>query len=200
LQPTSIPQSTPVSPPFMGRLKFFLEGLKDLQTVGTVARTSSFVAKQMIRQIDFAKADCIVEFGAGDGVITREILLKMKPDALLLSFEVNPSFCAILNQIQDPRLIVVNDSAEKVETYLREYGRTQADHVVSAIPFAAIPEAVGKTIVDEAKNVLKTGGLYVQIHYSLVRKKLYAGVFGNVDWEITPINIPPAFILTSVKQ
>jgi phospholipid N-methyltransferase len=194
------PPSESRFPKPMGRLKFLLEGLKDIQTVGTIARTSTFAAKQMIRQVDFAHTNCIVEFGAGDGVITKCILEKMKPDALLLSFEVNPSFCEILNQINDPRLVVINDSAEKVADYLRQNGHQQADHIISAIPFAAIPPEVGQVIVDQARNVLRKGGLYVQIHYSLVRRKLYEKVFGNVDWEITPINIPPAFILTSVKE
>ena len=184
----------------MGRIKFFLEGLKDIQTVGTIARTSTFAAKQMIRQVDFANTNCIVEFGAGDGVITKCILEKIKKDAILLSFEVNSSFCEILNQINDPRLVVINDSAEKVAEYLRQNGHQQADYIISAIPFAAIPESVGQVIIEQARYVLKTGGLFVQIHYSLVRKKLYERMFGNVSWEITPINIPPAFILTSVKK
>jgi phospholipid N-methyltransferase len=155
---TVTPPSERNFPKPMGRLKFFLEGLKDIQTVGTIARTSTFAAKQMIRQINFANTDCIVEFGAGDGVITKCILEKMRKDAILLSFEVNTSFCEILNQINDPRLVVINDSAEKVADYLRQNGRQEADYVISAIPFAAIPPEVGQVIVDQARNVLKKGG------------------------------------------
>ena len=176
-----------------------MEGLRDLKTVGTIARTSQFAGRQMLRQIDFATADCIVEFGAGDGIITKLILARMHPTAKLLSFEVNPAFCEIMARIEDPRLTIINDSAEKVADYLAIAGCAKADHIISAIPFSSIPEALGISIVTAAKAALKIHGLFVQIHYSLHRRPLYQRIFGNVDWEITPINIPPAFILTSVN-
>ncbi len=184
----------------MNRIKFLIEGLKDMKTVGTVARTSRYAGRQMLRRIDFQHADCIVEFGAGDGVITKLILERMKPTTKLLSFEVNPTFCELLSEINDPRLTIINDSAELVDKYLQQHGFAKADHVVSAIPFTTLPEAVAAVIVEQAKYVLKVNGYFVQIHYSLVRRRLYKKVFGNVDVELTPINIPPAFIMTSRKE
>ena len=67
-------------------------------------------------------------------------------------------------------------------------------------PFSSLPLALGESIVTKSRDILLEGGLYVQIHYSLHRKALYQRIFGNVDWEITAINVPPAFILTSVKK
>ncbi|MEY4927862.1 MAG: rRNA methyltransferase [Bacteroidota bacterium] len=184
----------------MGIIKFFLEGMRDIQTVGTIASTSSFTGRRMLRQIDFSTVQCIAELGAGDGVITKEILAKMSPNAKLISFEINPRFCEELDKINDSRLIVINDSAEKVAEYLAKNGFGHADHVISALPFSSLPVALGESIVTKSRDALKKGGLYVQIHYSLHRKPLYQRIFGNVDWEITTINVPPAFILTSIKE
>ena len=174
--------------------------MRDIKTVGTIASTSSSTGRRMIRQIDFTKADCIVELGAGDGVITKEILAKMAHTCKLISFEINPRFCEELDKIKDDRLVVINDSAEKITEYVAKYGFDKADHVISALPFSSLPLALGESIVTKSKDCLREGGLYVQIHYSLHRKPLYERIFGNVDWEITTINIPPAFILTSVKK
>lgn len=177
--------------------KFLLEGLRDIKTVGTIAPTSRFAGRQMIRKINFKQAKCIVEFGAGDGVITHLILARMQPDAKLLCFEVNENFCEILHRIQDPRLIVIQDSAEKLGEYLTQNGFEKADYIVSAIPFTVLPDDLAEKIIQTAKHYLSPNGFFVQIHYSLIMRKVYKRIFGNVDVEVTPINIPPAFILTS---
>ena len=47
----------------------------------------------------------IVEFGAGSGVYTRELLRRMGPEARLLAFEVDPQLAARVEaEIDDPRL------------------------------------------------------------------------------------------------
>lgn len=184
----------------MKRIDFFREGLRNLQTVGTITRSSRHLCKGMVKHVDFQKAKLIVELGAGDGVITRHILANMRPDAKLLAFEVNAKFCDQMREIQDDRLVVIEDSAEYIERYLHEAGATEIDYVISAIPFVALPKAVGELIVGQAHQFLKNKGLYIQVHYSLVMKQLYLSVFGNVDINFVALNVPPAFVLVSEKR
>lgn len=184
----------------MSKIDFFREGIRNLKTVGTVTRSSKSLCKQMIRHIDFQNADTIVELGAGDGVITKHILRKMKKDAKLLAFEVNESFCERLRGIGDDRLLVVEDSAEKLEQYLDIHRLGEIDYVISAIPFVVVPDDVALNIVATCRHLLKSGGLFVQVHYSLLTKKLYQNVFGNVDVNFVPLNLPPAFVLVSEKE
>lgn len=184
----------------MKRIDFLKEGLKDLKTVGTITRSSRYLCKNMIKHINFQEADLIVELGGGDGVITRFILDKMKPNAKLLVFEVNPKFCDILRNIGDDRLVVAEDSAEKLEDYLDRLGAGKVDYVVSALPFVALPKELGLDIVSKCHQFMKQGGRYVQVHYSLLTKKLYQTVFGNVDVNFVPLNVPPAFVLVSEKK
>ena len=154
----------------------------------------------MVRHVDFDNAKTIVELGAGDGVITKHILKRMKKDSILLSFEVNEEFCKKLRAINDPRLVVVEDSAEKLGHYLKEQDLEYIDFIVSAIPFVALPDDLGLSIVQTCHHYLKKGGLFIQVHYSLLAKKLYQSVFGNVDINFVAINIPPAFVLVSEKR
>ncbi len=183
----------------MKNFEFLREGLKNLKTVGTVTRSSKQLCEGMIKHINFAEAKVIVELGAGDGVITRYILRNMRPDATLLAFEVNPKFCAVMRKITDPRLVVVEDSAEKLGIYMAQIGASEADYIISAIPFVALPKEVGYSIVKTSHQYLRQHGLYVQVHYSLLTKKLYETVFGNVDINFVPFNVPPAFVLVSEK-
>ncbi|MEL7021449.1 MAG: methyltransferase [Bacteroidota bacterium] len=186
----------------MTKIEFLREGIKNIKTVGTISRSSKYLCKGMVKHVDFSSAKTIVELGAGDGVITQHILKHMRPDAQLLAFEVNHKFCDLMRQrfVQESRLQIVEDSAEKIGHYLNEIGETQADYIISALPFVSLPKALGKKIVGEAQKHLKTGGLYIQVHYSLLAKNLYAEAFGNVDVNFVPLNVPPAFVMVSQKR
>ena len=184
----------------MGHIEFLREGLKNLKTVGTLTRSSKFLCKGMIKHIDFSEADLIVELGAGDGVITEFILEAMKAETELVAFEVNGKFCDVLRSIGDDRLIVAEDSAEKLAEYLQQTKQDQVDYIISAIPFVSLPKELGYTIVQECYRHLKKGGLFIQVHYSLLAKNIYESIFGNVDINFIPINVPPAFVLVSEKK
>ena len=181
----------------MGAIDFFKESIKNLKTVGTLTRSSKFLCKGMIKHVDFKSAKVIVELGAGDGVITKHILSSMSPDCKLITFEVNESFTNQLLEINDDRLIVVQDSAEKLEFYLKKNNLQIIDFVISAIPFVIVPKEIANNILEVCKKNLKDGGLFVQVHYSLMAKKLYKKAFGNVDINFVLLNLPPAFVLVS---
>ena len=183
----------------MGPIEFFREGIRNLQTMGTIAPSSKQLCKGMIKHIDFEQAKVIVELGAGNGVITKHILKNMRPDAKLITFEVNAKFCAQLREIRDDRLFVVEDSAEFIGKYIAEAGAKEIDYVVSALPFVTLPKDLGRLIVGKAHQYLKKSGLFIQMHYSLVLRPLYNAVFGNVNTNFVPINVPPAFVLVSQK-
>ena len=181
------------------KIEFLKESIKNLKTVGTVTRSSKYVCKEMISHVDFSKAKTIVEIGAGDGVITHHILDALQGDTQLVSFEVNEYFCEILGKINHPNFHLVKDSAEEIEKYLTKFNLGKADYIVSAVPFVAFPDELALKIVENCAKQLKPGGLFIQLHYSLLTKKLYEGVFGNVDVNFVAINLPPAFVLVSEK-
>ena len=184
----------------MGKIEFFKESIKNLKTVGTVTRSSKYLCKTAIKPVNFKKAKTLVELGAGDGVISKHILKKMRPDANLLAFEINSRFCNMMRQIDDDRLYVVEDSAEYIEKYLKRVGATKADYIISALPFVALPKEVGKVIVKACYDNLTRGGLFMQVHYSLAIKGLYTSVFDDVDVNFVPLNVPPAFVLVCEKK
>ena len=183
----------------MNAISFLRESLRNIKTVGTVTRSSPALCKGAIKPVDFASARYLVELGAGDGVITKYILEAMHPEARLLAFEVNPAFCERLRTLEDARLVVVEDSAERLKEHLDANEFAEVDAVVSAIPFVSLPKALADTIVRLCRDVLRVGGPFCQVHYSLIRKKVYRGIFGNVKVDFIPLNVPPAFVLTSRK-
>jgi phospholipid N-methyltransferase len=184
----------------MTRFSFFIEGIKNLKTTGTITRSSRYVCRKMVEDVDFSNAKCIVELGGGDGVVTKHILKRLQGDTKLITFEILPQFCEMLRELDDERLIVAEDSAENIQQHLKAHGFQQADYVISTLPIVNIPEDIALRIVRAAKDSLKPNGLYVQLHYSLLVKSLYEKVFGNVAVKFVVRNVPPAFILRSRKR
>lgn len=183
----------------MTKIDFLKAGMKNLKTVGAVTRSSKFLCKKSVSFIDFSRAKVIVELGAGDGVITRHILKHMRNDAKLLAFEIMPNMANLLREVNDERLVVIEDSALHLDQHLAKHHAEKVDYVSSAIPFVMLPQEEAKAIIQTCYDNLEPGGKFIQIHYSLIAKKLYQQVFGNVDANFVPLNVPPAWVLVSEK-
>ncbi len=182
------------------KVDLFVESIKNIKTVGAVNFTSKGAINKMMLPKVFAQADCVVEFGGGNGCITEGILEHLGPQGKLLSFEINERFCEVLRSIPDKRLNVVEDSAEYLEKYIQEAGFSQADAVISSIPLSLMPDELVEQILDDVYRLLKPGGKFVQIQYSLVTKKLLQSKFDTVSHSLTVKNIPPAFIIVCEKK
>ncbi len=173
--------------------------LKDKQ-VGAMSPSSRFLADKMIENINFTDAKILIELGPGTGVFTHILLKKMRPDAKLLVFELNDEFFKELTKnIQDPRVQLIHDSAEKVEDYLEKAGLEHADVIVSSLPLAMFSSELRKSILNASKSALKQDGKYIQFQYSLQSKKKLEKTFEKVSIRFTPLNFPPAFIYTCTK-
>lgn len=179
----------------MSTFSFLREGLRNITVTGTITRSGTALCRAAVDRIDWATTKVVVELGAGDGVITRHILDRLPADGKVIAFEVSPELCADMETIGDERLVVANDSAENIRPWLDQIGADYADHIISAIPFAALPPDLGRAIVAAAKANLRPGGRYNQVHYSLKTKAYYEQAFGRVEARRVWRNLPPAWVL-----
>lgn len=176
-------------------MSFISEFFKNKTEVGAVAPSSKFLGKKMYGGIDFSKVNCIVEFGPGTGVFTKEILKRLKPDACMIIFETNPSFFAKLKQeIDDPRAVILNESAEKIGEYLAIENQDKADFIISSLPLTVFPKELKENILKGAVDNLSKNGQYIQFQYSLNAHKLLKTKFNSVKLAFSLINMPPAFV------
>lgn len=178
----------------MSKKEFFNAFLKQGKDIGAVAPSSKYLVSKMVDPIDFQHVKCIVEFGPGTGSITKELLNRMPADSILLAFEINKEFCVLLQSINDPRLKIISDSAENLETYLKENNLSHVDYIVSSLPMAMIPNGIVKNILHVVKKVLSTKGLFIQYQYSLNAYRKLKNTFKKVELNFTPMNLPPAFV------
>lgn len=171
---------------------FFRSFLGHPRRVGAILPTSRRAVRDMLDLADVRGARCVVEFGAGTGVYTRELLERLGPHARLLAFEVDPELAGSLSaRFSDPRLQVVIDSAEEVEAYLEG---TRPDIVVSGLPFTSLPARVRTRVLDQARDVLAPGGTMLVLQYSPMLEGELRRVFSSVRRRVSLWNVPPAFL------
>ncbi len=183
----------------MNSLNFLVNSVRTMRTTGAIARSSKYLMREMLKSIHFSHAKLIVELGAGDGIFTHAILERMRPDAILICFEINPQFYKILQNINDARFILINDSAEHLKKYLIAHNHKEVDYIISGIPFVALPTELTDRIIKVSRDALRKNGLFIQFHYSTLINRVYRRIFGNLHVRFVPLNLPPAFVMVCKK-
>jgi phospholipid N-methyltransferase len=183
------------------RKKSFLwEAIRHIKTTGTVWPSSQQLIRKMLATINFAKADCIVEFGVGNGNITRELLERMKPESKLLAFEINEQFYSEQKrELKDKRLILINDSAEEIEKYLKKLDIGKVNYVVSGLPLTNLGNDFSESLISKIYKILPRYGQYIQFQYSLSQYNRIKKHFKKVRIKFTAWNIPPAVVYVCTK-
>jgi phospholipid N-methyltransferase len=163
--------------------------------LGSVVPSSPFLVKHLMTQIDWDRARVLVEFGPGVGTITREVLKRMRPDAVLLVIELNEEFVQYLSTtIRDPRLRVVHGSATHVRRVLAEHGLARADTIISSIPYSLLPETLRREMVAESRHALKAQGSLLVFQYNRTLLPYLKSSFSTVRLNFQLFNILPALI------
>ena len=189
------------NPTFSRRFEFLRESLRNIRSTGSVAPSSRFLCRAIVGKIDPESSNTVVELGPGDGVITRYILDRLKPDSRLVIFEINAVFVEkIRKNFDDPRLTVIHDSAENMGLHFKEMGIETINYFVSGIPFIMLPESLAENITAKCLHFLCPKGKFIQFHYSPFMLGFYRRVFGKVEIEVVPLNIPPALVVSCEKK
>ncbi len=145
---------------------FFNESLKSFSTTASVVPSSPYLARAMLRPIDFLHATAIVEVGVGTGAMTHELLHHMRPDARLYAIDINERFIDYLRRnIDDKRLVPITGSAEHLGTILSEHGVRHVDAIVSSLGLSLMTQPQREGILREMKRQLRPGGVFTQFQY-----------------------------------
>jgi phospholipid N-methyltransferase len=189
-------------------LFFARQFLAHPRRVGSLIPSSRPLVSRMLAGVDWAGVKTAVEFGPGTGVVTRAILARLRPDARLIAFEINPDFATYLaRSIADPRLVVLPLSAEHVadhvDVHVDGQGDGQAgggcDVAISSLPFSIMPRAVRGRILAATATALKPGAPLVGFQYSPAFLAELRSGFPDVAVRFEPRNWPPAFVFTARK-
>jgi phospholipid N-methyltransferase len=172
---------------------FFKSFLERPKEVGSIIPSSRFLERRVMRNARLDRARIVVELGPGTGGTTQALLRAMRPDATLLSIEINPRLAErVRARIADPRLVVHCGSAEDLTGALAAHGLGAPDAVISGIPFSTMPRPVALAILRAIRDALAPSGCFVAYQVRDRVAVLAREVFGrpsHVELEVR--NVPP---------
>ena len=183
------------------QINFLKIALSDGQ-IGAMARSSKYVIGSVLRNIGKRSLHKVIEYGPGDGVLTKEILKRMPKDGELVAVETNPKFYKILSHLRDPRLKVIKGKAQNVSKVLESRNKATVDLVVSSIPFSILKRWERERVTSDAYNMLAAKGRFIVFHqYSPLMLNILNKYFGakSVNTQFEVRNILPCFIMTAQK-
>jgi phospholipid N-methyltransferase len=166
--------------------------------IGFVLPSSPWLARDMVRYVDWENAKNIIELGTGGGIVTRHILARMRPDATLVSLELDPDMYERAKEhIRDPRVTFLCANALDITQYVPE---DSANLVISTLPLGSLGVDISTRILVQISLCLCTSGEYFQYQYFKTNEKQVREIFNMRSIYIQYFNIPPAFIYSCTKK
>jgi phospholipid N-methyltransferase len=173
-------------------LAFFLRFLSEPKQIGSIIPSSRFLERRLVEKAAVGQARMVVELGPGTGGTTQALLRALPKDGRLLAIELDRSFARMVRaDIEDPRFIMHEGSAEHIASTLARYALPQPDAVISGIPFSTMPRHVGEKILCAIRATLAPGGRFVA--YQLRDRVAVLGrdILGGAEVDVEFLNVPP---------
>jgi phosphatidylethanolamine/phosphatidyl-N-methylethanolamine N-methyltransferase len=138
--------------------------LRSPRTVGAVSASSRALAEAMVAGIPTDRPVTVVELGPGTGAFTGAIVARIAPGSKFLALDLEPTFVERIRR-RWPSVDCVCASATDLEKLVNERHMNPVDHVISGLPFASIPVAMTRAILDGIEHTLRPGGRFTTFQY-----------------------------------
>jgi len=188
-------------------LFFFKRFLSNPREVGAICPSTRHLAAAMVRDLELAEGDVVVEYGVGTGSFTPTIgaLVAATPRARYLGIEREAGFVDILRQ-RFSDLEFANAQVEQVQRLLDERRMAAPRAVLSGLPLILLPTM--EEIVDTTHAALQPGGEFRTFSYlqsyptrgAARLRRLMRDRFAEFSMSRLVLrNFPPAFVLRGRK-
>ncbi|NRQ39531.1 SAM-dependent methyltransferase [Nonomuraea sp. NN258] len=181
---------------------FLGQFLRAPATIGAVAPSSRRLASAVCAPVPERGEPTVVELGPGTGPFTAEIQRRLDGRGQHLAVEVNEAL-AVLLAARFPAVDVVHADAAELCRLLADRGLSQADVVVSGLPWAAFPNELQCALLDAVTSAMGPAAAFTTFSYihaiplssarrfrALLAERFEEVVPGRTVWR----NAPPAFV------
>lgn len=183
-------------------LEFLGALMRNPRSVGAIAPSSVQLARKVSQYV--TPGSRVIELGPGTGVVTRELLARTGEGGALLAVDTDRAFVERIRRAW-PEIDCVCASAETLPALAAERGWIDVDHIVSGLPFAVLPAATTRLIVDGVHSLLRCGGTFTTFQYAhsfrlpqsvAFRRQLSERLACEPTSQLVVRNVPPALVLT----
>lgn len=176
-----------------------MEFIKD-KNVASAVPSFSFAVKHLCKNINFSTKKIIIEYGPGTGVFTKYLLKKLSSESKLIVIESNNNLANYLKEIDDKRLIVVNDSVLNIKEILKDIKIEKADYVISGIPFSFLDIIQRDNLLKNTKKILDKNGKFFVYQVKKSIENDLKNYFKIISKKFEIRNIPPLYIFECRKR
>jgi phospholipid N-methyltransferase len=175
---------------------FFKRFLKRPLQIASIVPSSQALVERVASKIDFNRAHVIAEYGPGEGVHSRALAQRMRPDAQLLLFELDPALSRDLARqfADDPRVSVINGNAATIRSELAQRSIAHCDYIISGIPFSILEIEKKRNLLRETHDALAPGGAFIIYQVTNELRQHAVDFAPESESEYFLQNIPPMFI------
>ena len=183
---------------------FFKKALKDYSQVGAWVPSSRYIVQRILKVLEPTDR-FIIEYGAGDGVITKALLCHLPADGKVIAVEINKDLVGEIKRINDPRLRVLHDDARRVSRDLSGLGLPRIDAIICGVPLSTRAlldrdiHAMQEEIIANSSAAMVPGGRFIFYQHTLVALPALKRFFSNVEVQFEPRNFLPYLIMVARK-
>ena len=183
---------------------FFKEGLKNYGEVGAWVPSSRYIVERILKALEPTDR-FIIEYGAGDGIITKALLHNLPRDGKIIAVEINKYLAGEMERINDPRLCVLHDDARNVSRRLSGLGLPRIDAVICGVPLSTRAlfnrniHAMQEEIIANSSAAMAAGARIIFYQHTPVALPTLKRFFSNVEWQFEPRNFLPYLVMVARK-
>lgn len=127
------------------------------EATGSVAPSSSTLAREVMRSLNLSKARAVLEYGPATGVFTPYILDRIPVSCRFLAIELNPDFAAEFRR-KFPDVSLHEGNVADVRQICDAKGIDFADCIISGLPWAAFSQDKQRALLKATVDVMRPGG------------------------------------------
>ncbi|MHB8336097.1 MAG: class I SAM-dependent methyltransferase [Ignavibacteriaceae bacterium] len=183
---------------------FLNQSVRNFKEIGSIAPDSPTCINSLVNPIPFDSAELILEYGAGSGAVTSEILKRKEPESTFISFEKNKIFYNLLQKnVKGKNVFIVNEDVfNSRNILLLRFGLQggSVDCIISTLPWSSLK--FEELLRKEVLPLLKEGGIFIQYMHTLsvlkgiMLRPILKKYFNQINLKFVFFNIPPALIYT----
>jgi phosphatidylethanolamine/phosphatidyl-N-methylethanolamine N-methyltransferase len=182
--------------------------LRNPVSVGSIVPSAAELAEAMMDGVRLSAGDVVIELGPGTGAFTRYIHRMLPAGAHYLGIERESRFVSLL-RTRFPEFVFIQGLAEDAPRYVCEAGLGPVKLIISSLPFASLASAIRGAIITGIDDMMTPGCVFRTFQYVHAyplptavrfRRSMEERFGAHLRSPAVLPNVPPAFVLTWVKD
>ena len=185
------------------KVNFIRQFIREPKSVGAVFPSSKYTVRRVISFINFNTKNLrIVEYGAGTGPFTREIVKSLKSGDVFIVIEQNEKFVNILNEQfgSNPLVKIYHDSVENISAILEKEDLNNLDYIISGIPLSVLSKKQIDEILESTKESMHQKTLFLVFQYSILKINTFKKHFTILKRQMILRNFPFVSVFCMQKK